>query len=60
MVGLVLQIAFFGPLLRTCQRLVDAGFFRFILGEDRVRDVTEAFASTVSLFSVLHRGLVLI
>lgn len=60
MVGLALQIVLFGPLLRTCQRVVDAGFFRFMLGENRVKDVTEVLTSTVSPFFMHHRDRLLI
>ena len=34
--------------------MFDAGFFHFMLGESRVRSVTEALTSTVSLFFVGH------
>jgi len=47
--GLGLQFFFVGPLLRICGRFADAGFFRFILGENGVRDVTDALTSTVSI-----------
>ena len=52
MVALVIQITLFGPFLRTCQRLLDAGFFRPILDEGRVKGIGEVLTSTVSLFSM--------
>jgi len=58
-VGLVPQKLLFGPLLRTCQKLVGAGFFHSVPGEYRARDVTQALASTVSLFSMHRQGRVL-
>ena len=60
MVGLVLQITLIGPFLRACQKFGDAGFFRLILSEGRVKDVTETLAYTVSLFSRYRQDRVLI
>ena len=59
LVGLGLQSMLFGPLLRTCQRRTDTGFFHFLMSKGRVRDVTQASMLTVSLFSVHRRDRVL-